>query len=124
MKAGGRLIAVAGFLFALLAFALGQSVTLQVVNASATFDARTNQPVISIELAKGSARDFWVLTRDNVGRKAELRVDGRVLSAPVIREPIAGGKLQIAGDGTFADFDEIAKHLRSGGLIEVVIVSQ
>jgi preprotein translocase subunit SecD len=125
-KTGGCLIAVAGFLFALaaFAFAFAQSVSLSILNASVVTDRRTNQRVLSIELPKESARAFGELTRNNVGRKTELRLDGKVLSAPVIREPILGGKLQIAGDEPVIDFEEIAKRLRSGGLVEVVIVPQ
>jgi preprotein translocase subunit SecD len=124
MKTGGRITAIAGFLFALTTLVFAQTVSLSIVDASAVTDSRTNQRVLSIELTKESARAFGELTRNNVGRKTELRLDGKVLSAPVIREPILGGKLQIAGDEPVMDFEEIAKRLRSGGLVEVVIIPQ
>jgi preprotein translocase subunit SecD len=124
MKTGGRFIAAAVFVFALAIHALAQSASLSVVSASVETDKRSGQPVLAIEISKESSEKLAALTRDHVGRRMELRVDGKVLSAPVIREPILGTKFQISGNGTAADFDAIVKNLKSGDLIEVAIVPQ
>ncbi|HRF08004.1 MAG TPA: hypothetical protein PL193_05070 [Xanthobacteraceae bacterium] len=124
MKTGGRFLAAAGFLFVLAASVLAQSASLKVVGAKVETDRRIGQPVLAIVIAKESSVVLAQLTRDNIGRKVELRVDGKVLSAPVIREPILGTELQISGNGTAADFDAIAKRLLSGGVVEVVVVPQ
>lgn len=125
MKSGGRAFAFAVFLSVLFAgAAFAQNVSLSVVRASAETDTRTAQPVLSIEISEDSSRAMAQLTRDNVGRAVELRVDGEVLSKPVIREPITGTKLQISGNGTAADFQRLAKRLNAGGRIEAVIVPQ
>ncbi|MGE0339127.1 MAG: hypothetical protein AB7O79_04535 [Xanthobacteraceae bacterium] len=129
MKAGGRFLAAAGFLFVLAASIIAQGASLQsaylkVVSAKAETDRRIGQPVLAIVIAKESSVVLAQLTRDNIGRKVELRVDGKVLSAPVIREPILGTELQISGNGTAADFDAIAKRLLSGGVVEVVVVPE
>lgn len=125
MNGGGRRLAFAAFLcLAFAAQALAQSVSLSVVRATAETDSRTAQPVLSIEISEDSSRAMAQLTRDNVGRAVELRVDGEVLSRPVIREPITGTKLQISGSGSAADFQRLAKRLNAGGKIEAVIVPQ
>lgn len=124
MKTGGRLLAAAGFLFALVVQVLAQSASLTVVAAKVETDKLTSQPVLAIRIAKESSVVLAQLTRDHIGRKVELRVDGKVLSAPVIREPILGTELQISGDGTAADFEAIAKRLLAGGVVEVVVVPQ
>jgi len=124
MKTGGRFLAAAGFLFVLVASVLAQSASLKVVGAKVETDRRIGQPVLAIVIAKESSVVLAQLTRDNIGRKVELRVDGKVLSAPVIREPILGTELQISGNGTAADFDAIAKRLLSGGVVEVVVIPQ
>lgn len=119
---GGRILAAAGFLFVLVVQVFAQSASLTVVAAKVEADKLTSQPVLAIRIAKESSVVLARLTRGNIGRKVELRVDGKVLSAPVIREPILGTELQISGDGTAADFDAIAKRLLSGGVVEVVVV--
>jgi preprotein translocase subunit SecD len=119
---GGRILAAAGFLFVLVVQVFAQSAALTVVAAKVERDKLTSQPVLAIRIAKESSVVLAALTRGNIGRKVELRVDGKVLSAPVIREPILGTELQISGDGTAADFDAIAKRLLSGGVVEVVVV--
>lgn len=124
IKTGGRLLAAAGFLFVLALQVIAQSASLKVVSANVEIDKRINQPVLAIVIAKESSVVLAQLTRDNIGRKVELRVDGTVLSAPVIREPILGTELQISGNGTEAEFRTIAKRLLSGGVVEVVVVPQ
>ena len=52
---------------------------------------QTNQPVVSFRFDNLGARQFGDITRANVGKPFAIVLDGKVLSAPVIREPIIGG---------------------------------
>jgi hypothetical protein len=84
---------------------------LAVASAQQAFDQYTSQPVIAIRLTAESAAAFGKFTTENVGRKIELRADGRVLMSPVIRDPILGGTLQVSGSFTVAEAKEIARKL-------------
>jgi preprotein translocase subunit SecD len=101
-----------------------QPLLLEVQRATAEFDQRTNEPIIRFTLKEASRKAFADFTTRNVGRKAELRVDGRVLMRPVIREPILGGSGQISGGLTVEDATTIAGRLSSGAAkIEVEAVT-
>jgi preprotein translocase subunit SecD len=96
---------------------------LQIESATPVFDARTKEPVISIRLTERSGRMFAELTKENVGRRTEVRIDGKVVMSPIIREPILGGSLQVSGDFTLKDAQEIADRLNSGAArVEVEVV--
>ncbi|KAB2854949.1 MAG: hypothetical protein F9K43_28970, partial [Bauldia sp.] len=70
--------------------ALAEPLRLAVAYASASVDAATGQPVIDFRMTEDSAKAFAELTAANVGRTMELRIDGKTVLAPVIREPILG----------------------------------
>ena len=86
----------AGLLVASTAVAAAEPLSIEIARAQVGFDPRTNEPVISFRMSEASKRVFADFTTKNVGRKVEIRVDGRALMAPVIREPILGGMGQIA----------------------------
>jgi preprotein translocase subunit SecD len=71
-----------------------QSIPIEVTQADVEFDVQTGDPVVTFRMTPGSTRAFAELTQKNVGRKAAIKVDGRELSVPVIREPILGGQGQ------------------------------
>jgi preprotein translocase subunit SecD len=73
-------------------------------------------PNVSVELDQRGAQIFGALTAANVGRKIAIVLDNIVYSAPVIREPIPGGHVQITGNFTYDDAHELAIVLRSGAL--------
>ena len=62
------------------------------------------------------ARKFGNFTKDNVGRPFAIVLDDKVISAPVIREPILGGSGQISGSFTVETATQLAIQLRSGAL--------
>jgi preprotein translocase subunit SecD len=64
-------------------------------------------------LTEASGRQFAAFTSANVGKKAEIRVGGRALMAPVIREPILGGSGQIAAGFKVEEAKELADRLSS-----------
>jgi preprotein translocase subunit SecD len=102
-----------GLLVASIAVAAAEPLALEVAQAQVGFDQRTNEPVISFRLTEASGRQFAALTSANVGKKAEIRVDGRALMAPVIREPILGGSGQIAAGFKVEEAKELADRLSS-----------
>ncbi len=86
------------------------------VDAQATFDQRTSEPVVSFRFdAKGSAR-FGQATQQNVGRPFAIILDNEVISAPRINEPILGGSGQISGNFTPESANDLAVLLRAGAL--------
>jgi preprotein translocase subunit SecD len=80
------------------------------------FDSRTNEPIISFRFNGSGARKFGNFTKDNVGQPFAIVLDDKVLSAPVIREPILGGSGQISGNFTVDSANTLAVQLRSGAL--------
>ncbi|MEW5962769.1 MAG: protein translocase subunit SecD [Pseudomonadota bacterium] len=86
------------------------------VDAQPAFDQRTNEPIISFRFNQSGARKFGAFTKDNVGRPFAIVLDDKVLSAPVIREPILGGSGQISGRFTVETANNLAIQLRSGAL--------
>jgi preprotein translocase subunit SecD len=117
-----RLFLAAFVLVAALLPVAAAPLSLTVLKAEAATDAVLGAPIVNIELDPESTRAFAAFTTENVGKSAELRVDGEVLSAPFIREPILGGKLQISGSMTIEDAERIAMRLREGATIEVEAV--
>ena len=96
---------------------------LQIESATPIIDERTKEPVITIRLTERSGRMFAELTKNNVGRRTEVRIDGKVVMSPIIREPILGGSLQVSGGFTLKDAQELADRLNSGGArVEVEVV--
>jgi preprotein translocase subunit SecD len=88
----------------------------QLVDSQPGFDQRTNEPIISFRFDQSGARTFGRFTQDNVGRPFAIVLDDKVLSAPVIREPILGGSGQISGSFTVESANNLAIQLRSGAL--------
>jgi len=86
------------------------------VDAQPSFDQRTNEPIVTFRFNASGARRFGDVTADNVGRPFAIVLDGEVISAPVIQEPILGGTGQISGDFTVEDANNLAILLRSGAL--------
>jgi preprotein translocase subunit SecD len=73
-------------------------------------------PVVNFRFDGEGARKFGAATTEFVGRQMAIVLDGKVLSAPVIREPIVGGAGQISGNFTVQDASDLALILRSGAL--------
>src|SRR5690606_26404489 len=88
----------------------------QLVDAQPGFDQRTNEPIITFRFNQSGARTFGRFTQENVGRPFAIVLDDKVLSAPVIREPILGGSGQISGSFTVETANNLAIQLRSGAL--------
>lgn len=86
------------------------------VDAQTGFDQQTNEPVVTFRFNTSGARKFGLITQQNVGRPFAIVLDGEIISAPVIREPILGGSGQISGDFTVEGANDLAVLLRAGAL--------
>ncbi len=69
-------------------------------NTSVVTNTAFNQTEIEFELTTAGQKRFAEVTRQNIGKRLAIIIDGKVCSAPVIRSEIAGGKGQITGDFT------------------------
>jgi len=89
-------------------------------DAQAGFDSQTQEPVVNLTLDAKGARIFRDVTRDNVGRRMAIllfeRGRGEVVTAPVIRTEIGGGRVQISGRMTTQEANDVALLLRAGSL--------
>ena len=88
----------------------------QLIDATQGFDQQNNQPVVNIRFDSQGGRRFARTTQENVGKPFAIILDGKVLSAPRINEPILGGSAQISGNFTVESANELAIALRSGKL--------
>ncbi len=86
------------------------------VDAQPSFDQRSNEPVVSFRFNASGAKKFGAVTSANVNQPFAIVLDGRVVSAPVIREPILGGSGQISGNFTVQGANDLALLLRAGAL--------
>jgi preprotein translocase subunit SecD len=87
-----------------------------IIDVSPGFDQRTDEPIATFRFNGRGARRFAHITEENIGKPFAIVADDKVLSAPVIREPIRGGSGQIEGNLTLEDANRVAMLLRSGTL--------
>jgi protein-export membrane protein SecD len=83
-------------------------------DAQATF--QNNEPVVSFKFDSVGGKKFGDATRENVGKPFAIVLDNKVISAPVIREPILGGSGIISGSFTVQSASDLALLLRAGAL--------
>jgi preprotein translocase subunit SecD len=86
------------------------------VDAQPTFDQQTNLPIVSFRFDTVGAKRFGDVTSKNVGNQLAIVLDGRVISAPVIRDAILGGSGIITGNFTVEQTNELSLLLRAGAL--------
>ena len=89
-------------------------------DAQPGFDNQTQEPVVNLTLDAKGARIFRDVTRENVGKRMAIilfeKGKGEVVTAPVIRTEIGGGRVQISGRMTTAEANDTALLLRAGSL--------
>jgi protein-export membrane protein SecD len=76
----------------------------------------TNETVVSFTLDRVGAKRFGKATSTGIGKQLAIVLDGKIISAPVIRDTIASGSGQISGGFTFQSATDLALLLRSGAL--------
>lgn len=93
--------------------------------AQAGVDPQTNENVVNIQFDQQGGQRFAQLTTQNVGKPFAIILDGEVLSAPNINEPIRGGSAQISGSFTADSANALSISLRSGALpVDLAIVEE
>ncbi|MBR1162541.1 protein translocase subunit SecD [Bradyrhizobium elkanii] len=85
-------------------------------DAQPGFDQRTGEAIVSFKFNTSGARKFAQATAENVGQPFAIVLDNKVISAPVIREPITGGQGQISGSFTVQSANDLAILMRAGAL--------
>jgi protein-export membrane protein SecD len=86
------------------------------IDAKPRMDSQTNETVVSFTLDRVGAKRFAKATLSGVGKRLAIVLDGKIISAPNVREPIIGGSGQITGNFTFQSATDLALLLRSGAL--------
>ena len=86
-----------------------------VADARPAFD-QMNQAYVTLNFNRRGADIFERVTAENVNRRMAIVLDGKVYSAPVIRERIGGGRASISGNFTTAEAQDLAIVLRAGSL--------
>ena len=92
------------------------------VDAQPGFDPQTNEPIVSFRFDRIGAKKFGRATQSNIGKPFAIVLDGKVVSAPVIREAILGGSGQISGGFTSEEANDLAILLRAGALPAPLII--
>ncbi len=89
-------------------------------DAQPGFDSQTQEPVVNLSLDGKGARIFKDVTRENIGKRMAIilfeKGKGEVVTAPVIRAEIGGGRVQISGRMTSVEANDTALLLRAGSL--------
>lgn len=92
----------------------------RLTDAQPGFDGQTHEPAVHLTLDAAGARIFRDITRDNVGKRMAILLiekgKGEVVTAPVIRTEISGGRVQISGRMTTQEANDVALLLRAGSL--------
>ena len=86
------------------------------VDAKPRMDTQNNETIVSFTLDRAGAKKFGRATTENVGKQLAIILDGKIISAPSIREPIVSGSGQISGNFNFQSATDLALLLRSGAL--------
>ncbi len=86
------------------------------LDAQPRMDNETNETVVSFTLDRVGAKRFGKATSTGIGKQLAIVLDGKIISAPVIRDTIASGSGQISGGFTFQSATDLALLLRSGAL--------
>jgi len=89
-------------------------------DAQPGFDPRSNEAAVHVNLDGTGARIFKEVTRDNVGKRMAIvlieKGKAEVITAPVIREEIGGGRVQISGRMSTRESNDVALLMRAGAL--------
>ena len=86
------------------------------LDAQPRMNSETNETVVTFSLDRVGAKRFGKATSTGIGKRLAIVLDGKIISAPVIRDTIATGSGQISGGFTFQSATDLALLLRSGAL--------
>ncbi|MBD1140676.1 protein translocase subunit SecD [Pelagibacterales bacterium SAG-MED39] len=86
------------------------------LDAQPRMNSETNETIVSFTLDRVGAKRFGKATSTGIGKQLAIVLDGKIISAPIIRDTIASGSGQISGGFTFQSATDLALLLRSGAL--------
>lgn len=112
VKEGGRVVQQVPYLVQRRVIVSGE----ELVDAQAAFSAQSAEWIVNFRFNSSGGRKFAQVTQENVNRPFAIILDNKVVSAPVIREPILGGSGQISGRFTAESSANLALLLRAGAL--------
>ena len=92
------------------------------IDSQPSIQNQNNEPTVSFTLDRFGAQKFGRVTTDNVGKRLAIVLDGEIVSAPNINEPITSGNGMISGNFTFQEATDLALLLRSGALPTPLLV--
>ena len=109
----------------LAVFRLGGISGDQLTQATSGNDEKSNESIVNIAFNQQGGAKFAKLTSENVGKPFAIILDGKVISAPNINEPILGGQARISGSFTPATAQALAINLASGALpVDLKVVEE
>jgi len=85
-------------------------------NSQLSFDQTTYQPYVLLEFSDEGAKIFAEMTKNNIGKKIAIYLDGAPISIPTVNEEIPSGKAQISGNFTQKEAKQLAERLNAGAL--------
>ena len=92
------------------------------IDAQPNINNQNNEPTVSFTLDRLGSQKFGRATTDNVGKRLAIVLDGEIVSAPNINEPITSGNGMISGNFTFQEATDLSLLLRSGALPTPLII--
>ncbi len=94
-------------------------------SAQLQFDQRTNQAQVGLKFNDEGSKIFEELTRQNVGKRLAIYLDGAPINAPVVQEEISGGQAEITGNFSITEAKELVRRLNAGALpVPINLISQ
>ena len=87
-----------------------------VKNAQLSFDSVSNLPQVFLEFNDEGAKIFETVTKNNVGQPLGIFLDNHLITAPVVREAISGGRAQITGRFTIQEARQLVERFNAGAL--------
>jgi protein-export membrane protein SecD len=93
--------------------------------ADVSFDSQTNKPQVAIEFDGDGAKMFAQITKENVGKRIAIYLDGQMISAPTVQTEITDGKAVITGNFTLDETKKMVQRLNEGALpLPITLIGQ
>jgi preprotein translocase subunit SecD len=94
-------------------------------SAQVNFDPNTYRPLVSLQFNDEGGKLFESITKNNVGKRVAIYLDGEPISIPTVQEAITGGKAQISGNFTEKEVKTLAQRLNAGALpVPIKLINQ
>lgn len=92
--------------------------------ATLEFNQTTGEAVVGLQFNDEGAALFEKITKENIGKRVAIYLDGQPISVPTVNEAISGGKAQISGNFTPTEAKLLVGRLNSGALpVPITLVS-